>query len=186
MVYRMAEYSIMLQRKYKLSIKQYVIFIGNGKAQMAEKLETENFQFRHNILALSEIYYRIFLKSDNPEEKILAILANFEDEDPASAIKSILQEVKSIAESELAESRYFNQLRILVQLRNLETQFEEAMDSILTFFKEERDILFCRGQIKGIEEGIEKGRHEEALNIARNLKKEGLKIFYSQNHSIIN
>jgi len=68
-----------------------------------------------------------------------------------TSVERKLQEVKSNSGSDLAENRYFNQLRILVQLRSLETQFKEAMGSITTFFKEERDILFCRGEIKGLE-----------------------------------
>lgn len=31
MVYRMAEYSVMLQRKYRLPVEQYVIYLGEGK-----------------------------------------------------------------------------------------------------------------------------------------------------------
>lgn len=42
MVYRMAEYSIMLQRRYRISVKQYVIFIGAAKPHMAVSLATED------------------------------------------------------------------------------------------------------------------------------------------------
>jgi hypothetical protein len=34
MAYRMAEYSIMLQWRYRLDVKQHVIFIGKGKPRM--------------------------------------------------------------------------------------------------------------------------------------------------------
>ena len=154
MRYRMAEYSIMLQRKYNLLVKQYVIFIGNGKANMATSIVTEDFNFRFNMISLSSIDYKIFLKSEKPEEKILAILANFENEEPASAIKNILQSVKDSSDSNFAENRYFNQLRVLMQLRNFTNQFDKAMESITTFFKEENDPLFYRGKVKGREEVI--------------------------------
>jgi len=42
---------------------------------------------------------------------------------------------------------------VLVQLRNLENQFIEAMETITKFFKEERDPLFRRGEAKGKAEG---------------------------------
>lgn len=166
MVYRMAEYSIMLQWKYRINVKQYVVYIGTGSPKMAETIETEDFRFRYNMLALSSVDYKIFLNSDEPEEKILAVLADFRKDDPVEALKSILTEVKQMAGSDLAEDRYFNQLRILVQLRNLETQFDEAMETITKFFKEEKDPLYKRGEAKG--------KHEEALAIAGEMKKEGL------------
>ena len=46
-----------------------------------------------------------------------------------------------------------------------------------TFFKEERDPFYKRGQVRGIEKGIEKERakaHAEKLESARGLKKIGL------------
>ena len=59
MPYRMAEYSIMLQRKYKLQVKQYIIFIG-GKPNMATNIVTEYFNFCYNMLSLSSIDYKVF------------------------------------------------------------------------------------------------------------------------------
>ena len=175
MPYRMAEYSIMLQRKYKLQVKQYVIFIGSGKANMATSIITEDFNFRYNMISLSSIDYKKFLKSAKPEEKILAILANFENEEPVTAIKNILQAVKDSSESSFAEERYFNQLRVLMQLRNFKNQFDKAMESITTFFKEENDPLFYRGEVKGLEKGLEKGREEGREEVISNfLEKLGL------------
>lgn len=44
---------------------------------------------------------------------------------------------------------------MLVQLRKLENQFIEAMETITKFFKEERDPLFRRGEAKKSYEFIE-------------------------------
>ena len=165
MAYRMAEYSIMLQWKYRIDVKQYVIFIGMGKSRMPQSIASENFQFRYQLLDLSAIDYNIFLKSDKTEEKILAILANFENDGAVLAIKKILVEVKNFAGSDLAEDRYFNQLRMLIQLRNLEDQFNEAMETITKFFKEEKDPLFRKGEAKGREEGREEGKLKEIENL---------------------
>jgi len=45
MVYRMAEYYIMLMRKYQLPIKQYVIFLKVEKPSMATVLTSEHLDF---------------------------------------------------------------------------------------------------------------------------------------------
>jgi predicted transposase/invertase (TIGR01784 family) len=84
--------------------------------------------------------------------------------------------VKSVAGSDLFEDRYFNQLRMLVQLRNLEAQFNEAMETITKFFKEERDPLYRRGELKGEIKGEIKGREQQKIETVLNLKKSGFEI----------
>ena len=170
MVFRMAEYNIMLQRRYRLPVKQYVVFIGSAKPKMVTAIVTEDFQFRYNLVAFSSVDYKIFLKSDKPEEKILAVLANFVNDSPLEAIVTILKEIKSISGGDLSESRYFNQLRVLVQLRKLENQLDIAMETITKFFKEERDPLFRRGEARGKVEGEAKKSHDVVENLITELK----------------
>src|SRR5690606_40986220 len=76
------------------------------------------------------------------------------------ALKNILIGVQTSSDGDFAESRYFKQLRILAQLRNLDIKFMEAMESITKYFKEERDPLYRRGEAKGKAEGIAKGKAE--------------------------
>ena len=90
MVYRMAEYFIMLERKYKLPIRQFVIFLGADHPTMVTQLNREMLKFKFPLVSLSTLDYHIFLKSDKPEEVILAILANFQSENPENALKQIL------------------------------------------------------------------------------------------------
>lgn len=168
MVYRMAEYSIMLQRKYRILVKQFVIFMGNGIPRMAQRITTEDHSFRYHLLSLSSVDYKLFLKAEKPEEKMLAVLADFKNDPPLTAIKNILKEIQSTDSNDLAEQKYFNQVRVLLQLRDLETQFDEVMESISTFFKEERDPYYKKGE--------KKGEHRKAVQIARKLKKMGLPI----------
>ncbi|PWG77925.1 Rpn family recombination-promoting nuclease/putative transposase, partial [Pararcticibacter amylolyticus] len=77
LVYRMAEYSIMLMRKYKLPVRQYVIFLRKRRPSMAVSIDTEHLKFSYPLLLISEMNYRLFLNSENPEVKMLAILADF-------------------------------------------------------------------------------------------------------------
>lgn len=151
MVHRMAEYFIMLLRKYKLPVKQFVIFLGTEMPKMPIQLDEEMLQFKFPLISLSELDYHIFLKSNKPEEVILGILANFKEEDPENALKQIIHRIEETTEGDLSLSRYFNQLRVLAQLRNLELKLKNAMDSIANYIKEERDVLFLRGLDKGKE-----------------------------------
>lgn len=92
--------------------------------------------------------YRAMLRK-RPEQKILAVLGDFYQRKPVEVIRQIIKEIYDQKKGSLAEYRYFNQLRILVQLRDLEEQFYKAMESIHTFFKEEKDPYFRREAIKG-------------------------------------
>ena len=157
MVYRMAKYRIMLERLYRLPVKQYVIYIGEGKSNMISFLRSEGLHYEYNLISFSQISYQLFLASDRPEERLLAVLANFDGEDPETVITTVLTKVRQATESDFSENQYLRQLRILIQLRNLTKQFDNAMEKVSEFFKEERDPFFQKGVIKGIEQGIEKG-----------------------------
>ena len=55
MVYRMAEYSIMLMRKYKLPIQQYVIYLKDNKPLMPTFLDTAHLKYDFNLILISEV-----------------------------------------------------------------------------------------------------------------------------------
>ena len=112
MVYRMAEYSVMLMRRYQLPVKQYVIFLPDTKPVMPTFFDTENHQFRFTVIRIADASPdsyrdRLFLKSDRPEVKMLGILANFEKEDVYGAVKAIVDQVHSFTPGDFAGSRYF-------------------------------------------------------------------------------
>ncbi len=46
MVFRMAEYHIMLLRKYELPVRQYVIYIGADKPTMTDHIHSEPMNFK--------------------------------------------------------------------------------------------------------------------------------------------
>jgi len=149
----MAEYLVMLLRQYKIPVKQYVIYIGEGNVTMPTELTNENFFFRYNLIAISSIDYHIFLKSDNTEEKMFAILANFGKDKAEKVIKEIVTDIALAAKGSLERERLKNQLRVLSQLRTLMSTNREIMESVSSFFKEENDIFYQVGEKHGLEKG---------------------------------
>src|SRR6186713_729108 len=63
MVYRMAEYAVMLYRKYRLPVKQYVVFIGKGGIKMIAEINHENLKFKYEIINFKKYDYKIFLNA---------------------------------------------------------------------------------------------------------------------------
>jgi hypothetical protein len=149
MVHRMLDYKAMLFRKYNLPVHQYVIYLGKGKVSMESKLQTVGLLFEYNLLAINTIDYKTFLKSNQPEEIVLAILANFDRETPEIALKRIISRLEETTDGDLALKRYFKQLRILAQLRKLEQKLKNiVMDSIAKYIDEEKDVAFLVGREK--------------------------------------
>lgn len=172
MHYRMAEYSIMLQRRHELPVKQFVIYIGPGKANMPIAIDTRDHKFRYSMTALSSVDHNLFLKSEKIEHKMLAILGKIDQQDSTFVLEQILMDIKHTAIDEMSAGRYLQQLHVLVKLRNLGKELEEVMINVASFFKEEEDPLYRRGQKKG----IEKGKIEKREEIALNLKNMGVAI----------
>ena len=134
MVYRMGDYYLMLERKYKIPVEQYVIFIGNGKPSMPTVLDRKRMQFEFPLIIFSEIDYHEFLNSDKPEEVIFGVLANFAQESPEKALNQIINRLHETTEGDFALRKYFKQLRVLSQLRKLESQ--RLLDLCLKFFQD--------------------------------------------------
>jgi predicted transposase/invertase (TIGR01784 family) len=190
MVYRMAEYAVMLQRKYRIPVKQYVLFIGKGGVTMSTSIDYENLKFWYRIFSLKDFDYKFFLKSADPATKVFAILANFEKDGEEKAIETILEEVKTSADGNLKQNQYYNQLRVLVKLRNKNVNLKfNDMISFETLMEDEDyrrnvelDVLYKRGEAKGeargreegLEKGLEKGREETQKQTVIKMKELGL------------
>jgi predicted transposase YdaD len=155
MVYRMADYYIMLARKYKLLIRQYVLFLGSVIPKMATRYESELIRYEFTLIAFTDLDYHTFLKSGNPEEIILGVLADFMGESPENVLYQIIRRVEETTVGDLALKRYFSQLRVLAQLRNLGQILRDlAMDSIAKFVSIEKDAAYLVGFDKGEEKVV--------------------------------
>ncbi len=160
MAYRMLEYRIMAQQVYGLPVRQYVIYLGEKTSAMPTSIEQADLKFRYRLISLNQLPYQIFLSSNRAEEKILAVLASFGNEDPQHVIQSVIEEVMEASQSDFTQNQYLQQLRIIIQLRNLDIEFNKAMETVAKFFKEERDPLYIKGALKGRVEGKAEGKAE--------------------------
>lgn len=176
MVYRMAEYSIMLQWKYRLPVQQFMIYIGMGKSTMPTHIITKNFKFRYHTTSLSKVNYKVFLNGDKIEQKLLAVLGDMDKDSPTEVLTQIVTCIRNDVEGDLSKDRYLNQLRVLAQLRNLDKQLNEVMVSIDSFFKMERDPFYKRGLDEGISKGEIKGKLVGKAEVALRMSKAGFLI----------
>jgi hypothetical protein len=148
MVYRMHEYYALLLRKYRLSVRQFVFFIGNIQPLMPLRLEETNLSFRFDLITFNTLDYRTFVNSEKPEEILLGLLGDFGNESPQKAVKNIIEKLAQSSPESLTFEKHIQQLRILAGLRNLQPLTEKLMESITKYFKEENDFLFQKGELK--------------------------------------
>lgn len=165
MLYRMAEYYTILLRKYELEVRQFVFFIGKGKAQMKTSLKHMHFEFSFKLLNLQEYSYKQFVFSDKPEEIILAILADFGKESPEEVVKVILEKLKTSPSETFRKEKCVVQLEVLSVLRNLQAEIIKQLEVMGLTYDLKNDLRFKQG----IKEGQEKGQETKAITAIKKM-----------------
>ncbi len=154
MVYRMAEYNAILLRKYKLPVRQFVIFLGEGKLKMKSNLPESEVIRGFQLTNLKTYDYRSLLISDIPEEIILAILSDYAGESPVKVISKIIERLQKVSKDEIKVRKYVRQLTILSRLRKLEVQTKKIINEMPITYDIKKDGLYKEGRIKGKQEAI--------------------------------
>uniref|UniRef100_UPI0014871409 hypothetical protein n=1 Tax=Larkinella sp. C7 TaxID=2576607 RepID=UPI0014871409 len=167
MVYRMLEYAAMMLRKYKILVRQYVFYIGEGHARMPVQLETGTLRYHFTLVNLSEIPYQQFINSEKPEELILTILADFQQEKPREMISQILLNLHQVAPDHLQLGKFIRQLEILSQLRNFNSIVSEEAETMAHGFDITIDRLYKKGREEGIKDGKEQTQRKLIFSALR-------------------
>ncbi len=115
---------------------------------MPAGISSRGLNFEYTIVSIRDLSYRLFLASDHPQEKLLAILGDFGGDDPAEVVETVISEVRAVSGGGFSEYRYLQQLRIMIQLHNLALEFDKVMKTVADFFREERDPFFIAGERK--------------------------------------
>jgi hypothetical protein len=165
MAYRMADYWVLLKSKYKYPVRQFVIYIGNKQPTMKTVLSEDGNYFQFQLINITKLDYLRFLNSTNPEEIILAILGDFGNEKPETALSHIIQRLEETKTDQNTLQKHFNQLRILAKLRKLDLKFDDMIQNMAKYLDVKNDYFY----IKGLE--------DEKIKFITYLIKEGNKTF---------
>jgi len=117
MAVQMADYWVLLHQIHGLPIKQYVLYVGHEPLSMPNKLEQPDFNFRYTLLSFSDLPYDMFIDSEQPEIKMLALLGNLKEADPFNLTEDIVKTIDALPEPVSSKESRLMQLRILIQLR---------------------------------------------------------------------
>jgi len=166
MVYRMAEYKAIIQRKYQLPVKQFVIYLGSSTPMMRTKLNHGEQITGFQLTNINDVSTASTLESEIPEEIILSILTEYSAADTKNVIDQIINKLQRATKDETELRRTIQQLLILSRLRNLDEEIEKKISKMPITYDIKTDRLFN----KGIEQGIEQSRHSVVKKALLNKK----------------
>ena len=159
MVYRMAEYKALLQRKYKIPVEQSVIYLGTGPVNMPTKLSPEQQITGFTLRKIHDLPVSMALNSNVPEEIILAILMDFKDVEADVVINQILEKLPKATSNKTRLQRTLKQLLILSRLRNLQVITSKIVSEMPITYDITKDSLY----LEGIEFGERKHKRQIIL-----------------------
>lgn len=155
MVYRMQEYHAILQKKYKIPIRQFVFYLGGKPSKMKTKLDAKEVFTGFERLTFHTVNYEDFLDSNIPEEVVLALLADFGEMSAQDVIQKILLRLLQLKEEPILLEKYIRQMVMLARLRqNLNEILETQLSIMALTYDIEKDTLYKKGLKKGREETL--------------------------------
>jgi len=154
MLYRMYEYRALMFRKFKLNIKQIVIYVGVGISKMKNSFEDGKNKFHFELLNIQSIPYQKFIESNNPEELLLTILGNFEKDSVEAILEKMIERAKKVVNETFSLEKFVVQLEAFAQLRNFIEPYKLIINKIMPIeFKPENSFLYKKGQEAGEKRG---------------------------------
>jgi hypothetical protein len=160
MPYREGIYGLMAGRKYRRKIRQTVLYTGEGRMSMPDRLDLGEIKVAYRLVDIRDFDAAAFLESGNPGDFALALLARGGPE----RLREILREAKRLPGPQ--REKVLAQLVALSGLRRLSGRLTMEMKSMgiakyvddHPFLREIRAKALREGEAKGIALGEAKGR----------------------------
>ena len=116
--------------------------------------------FRYNVISISDIPYKLFLESNKPEVIVFSLLGDLGKTPPKDVAIAAAQRINALESGELRKKKFFKQLRIISNIRNLAPLIDKVMENITQYFVPERDPWYNKGFARGEEKNEEKNKRE--------------------------
>lgn len=127
---------------------------------MSDILEEDDTRFKYNLIDMRDVDCEHFLRSERPEEVILAILCNYHKKGVTLFVKDVLHRLRDLVKDEALLCKYIRQVEILSFLRDFQEEVCKEVENMAIIYDLEKDVRFRQGKEKGKEEGKEEGLHE--------------------------
>lgn len=179
MMDRMRLYHAMLMEKYKVRVRQLVVYIGQEPARMKTQMSEEEVMSGFELLDLARSDVEVYLNSEVVEEVIMAILTGFERKNAKAVVRLILQKVIKAGKDKNHIDRALQQLILFSRISNLESLVKKEIQNMPLTIDITQYELYQEGKVEGIAEGRAEGMEkavEQMLRLKSNTVSEIVKI----------
>lgn len=98
---------------------------------------------------MRKVSYTNFVNSDVPEEIILSILCNFNEEEASSVLAKIISSLQKISQDSIVLEKYIKQILVFSRLRDLTILTNKQLKNMGLVYDIEKDALYQEGKIEG-------------------------------------
>jgi hypothetical protein len=151
MLQRMAEYHALLQRRFDLPVRPYVLYFGQEKPSMQNRLPEDRIFRGFELLNFQLLPAADFLASEYPEEVLLAILGDFGSSPPEDVVEQTLRRLQELSPTPATLSKYTEQLTVLSRLRSLQLITYQKIKTMAFDFDLKNDFIYMKGREEGRE-----------------------------------
>ena len=140
-------------------IVQYLLYTGKAPLTMPDHVCGRNWTYRYNVLDMRSQDSDYFLRSDNPDALVLAILCDPQGLEPKALVAHIIKELQRLHGPRLDSLRdSMVMLDVLASNRDLETIVKESGEMYIDMEKLGLyQLVKEESEAKGLEQGMEKG-----------------------------
>lgn len=172
MARRMASYDFMLHLKYNMNVIGMVVYIGESPLKMNDTVSFNNNLYRCEVIDIRSIDAELFLRSDKPNETVLAILGSYLEGESVIIIQKILARLQELLPQSPAELLdRLSDLKVMAGLRgeNIHKQILQEEKTMIIYYDAEK--LESRSKIS---KGITREEAATRLSVAENLLANGV------------
>ena len=158
-------------------ILQYVVYTGSQPLRMSDQVAGENWSYGYRIIDMHTLDCDRFIREDNPDALVLAVLCDFKGRDSREVLEGIIGRLIELTAQQPDQLySYLKMLETLSTNRHLETLFKKVENDMLTKIDVEKLPSYMIGFDHGVEKGEEKGQNSQKIAIAKTALRQGMTI----------
>ena len=150
-------------------VMQHLLYIGKASLTMSDHVRGHDWLYRYNVLDMRSQDSADFLKSNNPDALVLAILCDPKGSEPSALVAQIIEKLRRLHGDKLDSLRdSLKMLDILASNRDLQNVVKENAEMYIDVEKLGiYQLVKEKGEAKGLKQGLERGLergHREILS----------------------
>ncbi len=151
MAYRMVEYWCLIKRRFGQPLRQVVLYVGQAKLGIVNRLEDDQLRFGFDVVDIREIDAEVLIKSGNQGDLALAVLAGRGD----ARIPEILRQAAAMKGP--GRNQLLAKIAMLAGLRGVTAKVEWELKHMGVIIDPRKNVMLMRWRDEALAEGEAKG-----------------------------